>query len=185
MYHISNDKRAKKSAERIGKGLLFCLRTKSFSQITVTDVQKNSSVGRASFYRLFDNTADVLSYLCDGVFEKAGRDFSTIKPQNPKRTTLKFIECWMNDKTLLNAIIDCNRIDFLYNAHYKYVAKDINLFFPDEKLDEVKTNYLITTMTACTAAFLTAWLKNGGKETAEQLQYNLKNCFAALNKIFD
>ncbi len=63
MYHISKDERAKKSAIKIGNGLLRCLKTKEFYQITVTDIQKTSNVGRATFYRLFDNITDVLSYL--------------------------------------------------------------------------------------------------------------------------
>ncbi len=185
MYHISNDLRAKKSAQNIGNGLLNCLQSKNFTEITVTDVQKASSVGRATFYRLFDNITDVLSYLCDNIFEKAGREFEAANNPNSKETSLKFIKEWMNNKILLKAIVDCNRLDFLYNAHSKYLGGNKDYFFPETSISDEQMTYLMMTMTACTSACLVAWSKNGAYETAEQLQNRLKNCFNALYGIFN
>ncbi len=184
MYRISNDKRVKKSAERIGNGLLSCLQIKNFSEITVTDVQKTSLVGRATFYRLFDNITDVLSYLCDNIFEKVGIEYEKSKNYSPNEMTLKFIQEWMNNKMLLKAIVDCNRLDFLYNSHMKYLGTNANFFFPNLSISKERMNYLMMTMTACTSACLTAWLKNGACETAEMLQNELKNCFYTLSCIF-
>lgn len=184
MYHISNDLRAEKSAKRIGKGLLTCLQSKNLVEITVTDVQKEASVGRATFYRLFDNITDVLSYLCDNIFEEVGSEFERTDNRNPNETSLKFIQKLMNNKTLLKAIVDCNRMDILYNAHSKYLGKNMDFFFPDLHVSEEQTTYLMMTMTACTSACLVAWLKNGGYENAERLQNRLKNCFETLNGIF-
>lgn len=70
MYHIQKDIRAQKSAKLIGEGMLKCLGEKRFEEISVSDVQRASSVGRSTFYRLFDNTADVLAYLCDGILSR-------------------------------------------------------------------------------------------------------------------
>lgn len=185
MYHISNDLRAKKSADKIGIGLLKCLNYKSFVEITVTDVQKTSSVGRATFYRLFDNITDVLSYLCDSVFEKVGLEFKTITNFNQKESLLKFIQEWMNNKALLKAIVDSNRIDILYVSHTKYIGNNLDYFFPGLSINIEQTNYLLMTMTSCISAFLTAWIKNGGYESAEQLQKQLFDCFKILSNIFN
>lgn len=184
MYHISNDKRAKKSAEKSGNGLINCLKYKSFTEITVTDVQKASGVGRATFYRLFDNITDVLSYLCDNVFEKVGREYEEMNEHGSKETSLKFIQAWMDNKTLLKAIVDCNRTDILYGSHAKYIGTNADFFFHDLSMPKEQLNYLLTTMTACIAACLNAWLKNGAYETAEQLQNRLSDCFKALSDIF-
>lgn len=185
MYHIPDDERAKKSAKRIGDGLLCCLQNKNFAEITVTDVQKASGVGRATFYRLFDNITDVLSYRCDNIFEKVGREYNGINKYNSKETSLRFIREWMNNKTLLKAIVDSNRIDFIYNSHTKYIGKNIEFFFPDLVIREERLNYLLMTMTACISACLGAWLKNGAVETAEQLQAELGGCFKMLCNIFN
>ena len=68
MYHIKNDVRSQKSAKFISEGLQKCLAYKTFSEITITDVLRASYVGRATFYRLFDNLSDVLAYLCIPTF---------------------------------------------------------------------------------------------------------------------
>ena len=184
MYHISKDRRAVRSAERIGQGVLQCLESRRFEEITVSDVQRASGVGRATFYRLFDNTADVLSYLCDSVFEQAARQYQALSALTPEETTLRFIQVWMNHKTLLRAIVDCNRMDFLYQAHKKYLSPNEN-FFPETALmDPVQEEYLMAMLTSCIAAFLTAWMKNGAKESAEQLQQRIKACFGLLGTVF-
>lgn len=185
MYHISNDKRVVKSAKLIGNGLLKCLEQKGFAEITVTDVQKASTVGRATFYRLFDNTADVLSYLCDGIFEQAGKAYKELNALSADKTTLEFIRIWMENKTLLKAIVDSNRMDFIFRAHMKYLVPSKEDFFSESEMDEVQTAYLMTMLTACTSAVLTAWLENGSRETAEQLQIRIKGCFKTLGKIFE
>ncbi len=185
MYHISNDKRSARSAEKVGNGLLICLRSKKFTEITVTDVQKASKIGRATFYRLFDNMTDVLSYLCDGVFEQANKEFKSLKITDANETTLAFIRIWMKNKALLKAIADSDHMDLIFRSHIKYLAPRKSKFFPETETDERQTMYLMTTLTACTSAFLTAWLAGGARESAEQLQERLKNCFNALGKIFE
>ncbi len=185
MYHISNDKRAVKSASLIGNGMLKCLQTKNFADITVTDVQKASTIGRATFYRLFDNTADILSYLCDGIFEQAKKEYKELSTLTAEQTTLIFIRLWMENRILLKAIVDSNRMDFIFRAHMKYLAPAQQMFMGESEMDEVQTTYLMTMLTACTSAVLTAWLANGGKETATQLQFRIKKCFKTLGKIFE
>ncbi len=60
MYHIPADERSKKSALKIYKSLRRILWTKSLNEISVTDIKNECGVSRATFYRLFDNLADVL-----------------------------------------------------------------------------------------------------------------------------
>lgn len=184
MYHISKDLRAKRSAEKIGNGLLSCLKNKNFIEITVTDIQKSSSISRATFYRLFDNIYDVLSYLCDNLFEEVNKQFKLIDKHNPKKTSLKFIQELMNNKSLLSALINCGRMDILYNSHLKYISKNIDYFFPNSSINKEQMNYLMITMTSLISSYLTAWLKNGSYETAEEIQNRLKNSLKILYNIF-
>ena len=60
MYHISNDIRTQKSADLIANALNEYILKKDFTEITVTDLQKASSVSRSTFYRLFDNIVYIL-----------------------------------------------------------------------------------------------------------------------------
>lgn len=183
MYHISKDKRAYNSANKISKAMMECLKIKNFTDITVSDLQKNSKIGRATFYRLFDNTADVLLYLCDKIFIDAGKEFEKIESPTADKTTLCFIEKCMENKTLLTAIVESNRIDFLHNAHKKFLNLEQNFFFPN--LTKEDLSYLTTTLTACTCAFIVSWIQNGSKESAKELQIKLKLCYKTLGEIFE
>lgn len=136
------------------------------------------------FYRLFDNITDVLSYLCDNSFESAGRKYEKMSDFNSKETSLMFIKEWMNNKTLLKAIVDCNRMDFLFNAHLKYLGNNVDFFFPNLSMSKEQFNYLLMTTTFCTASCLVAWIRNGAYETAEQLQSRLGNCLKTIYNIF-
>lgn len=98
---------------------------------------------------------------------------------------LTFIQIWMKNKILLKAIVDCNRTDFIFNSHIKYLSPLKNVFFKGNNMDEIQNSYLMTMLTACTSATLTAWLANGAKESAEQIQIRIKECFKTLGEIFN
>lgn len=185
MYHIQKDVRAQRSAKLIGAGMMKCLEEKRFEDITVSDLQRVSTVGRSTFYRLFDNTADVLAYLCDGVFEQAGREYALLARPTADETTLCFIRIWMENKTLLKAIADSGRTEFLYEAHRKYLAPNRGFLPGAETMDPVQLDYLMATLTACLGAFLRAWIRAGGQETAGQLQQRIRLCFKTLGQMFD
>ncbi len=91
----------------------------------------------------------------------------------------------MNNKDLLKAIIDCNRIDLIYNSHIKYIGNNIEFFFSSKVFSKEQLNYLLTIMTSCLSACLTAWVKNGGYESSKQLYERLKDCFKTLSNIYN
>ena len=65
MYHISDDIRAQKSAGHICEALIDYADRVPFEEITVAGLQKHYLISRTTFYRLFDNTVDVLEYMVD------------------------------------------------------------------------------------------------------------------------
>lgn len=180
MYHIQNDKRAKTSAELICKGLLTCLEEKPFEKITISDIQRVSSVGRSTFYRLFDSTADVLAYQCDRIFDQIHAPQHTAPP-----SAGRYISLWMENSTLLQAIVDSGRLDILYGAHRKYLAPFAHIYFPDNRTDPVQMEYLMATLISCTAGILTAWVKCGKRESAAELYARLNECFRLVGQIFE
>ncbi|MGN1019879.1 MAG: TetR/AcrR family transcriptional regulator [Aristaeellaceae bacterium] len=184
MYHIQRDRRAQRSAQRIGQGLLTCLAEKPYAEVTVTDVQRAARVGRSTFYRLFDNTSDVLAWLCDGVFEQARQANDRLSRQTADETTLQFIRIWMENRTLLKAIVDSGRTDILHRAHMKYLPPN-DAFFPETgAMDGVQLEYMMAMLTSCMTAFLRVWISGGGRESAAQLQERVRVCFRMLGNVF-
>jgi AcrR family transcriptional regulator len=68
MYHIADDRRARRSASMVADGLMACLREKTLAKVRIADITGAAGVGRATFYRLFDGVDDVLRWRCDAVF---------------------------------------------------------------------------------------------------------------------
>ena len=102
MYHIPNDARAQRSAERIYESLMTFQNAGAFSDISVTQIAASAGVGRSTFYRLFDNSYDVLYWKSDEIMTGAlhrasGKDsFDDI--------FLTFITEWMEHQSLLQTL---------------------------------------------------------------------------------
>lgn len=169
MYHIKPDKRVQNSAELIGKAFLELLSKKEFSQITITDIQQTSTVGRATFYRLFDNTADVLAYLCDQAAERI------IVRQNalighPTGEIIKFfIGEWMKNEALLQAIFNSGHIDVLYHSMQRMAAAGGQYFFPGEQVSQAQGDYIVSLASTAMIGGLSAWVRHGKTESAAEV----------------
>lgn len=165
MYHIKNDKRVKESAKLIVEGLNRCLTQKKFEELTITDVQKESTVGRATFYRLFDSLKDVLLYECDITF------FELMKKSINEDTILArieiFIDGWILVSDLLETIVSSGNIDIIYLSHLHCIdlLKE-NLYGFNDIEDK---EYFVSVLTSLMVGILVSWLKKGKKETASQL----------------
>lgn len=180
MYHIQNDKRAKTSAELICRGLQKCLEKKPFKDITISDIQRESTVGRSTFYRLFDNTGDVLTYECDRIFEQLHQSWAEEVPPSAR----EFICLWMENSVLLQTIVDSGRLDILYAAHQKYLAPCAAHCFSGSVCDPVQMEYLTAVLVGCMAGVLNAWIACGKRENAEQLYDRVNECVHAVGEIF-
>lgn len=177
MYHISNDKRSKQSAELIYNGLMQCLEKKSFDQITVTDVQKISGVARTTIYRCFDNLSDILYWKCDLCFQEALHTVQVTERPDEMELIYGYFTYWTKHSDILKLLMDMNRQDIIYACHMKN-AKVLEVSYgPLTGLNEVDIRYFMAIRTGVTISMLKAWLEGGKKETPEELMKIIKNSF--------
>ena len=99
MYHIANDIRAKKSADLIIQGLEECLQEKPLDKIKVIDIYNKTYVSRATFYRLFDNIYDVLSYQCDCLRDETIKSLENKSFNNKKEFAIHCLKLWLKHET--------------------------------------------------------------------------------------
>ena len=170
MYHIKSDKRSIKSAELIYAGLLKCLAEKPLAKITVTDVEKASTVSRATFYRHFDSIADVLYWQCDCCFRQLAASYTP--PQGaamPYHFIKYFFEFWFANFEILEILMQNNKADFIFACHVK------NLKILTDKMPQncnavtEHYDYFIGIRAGLMIGVLTVWLEKGKKETPEEL----------------
>ena len=169
MYHISNDKRTRQSAELIYHGLLDCLNHKSYENITITDLQKATGVARTTFYRSFDNMSDVLFWKCDLCFQEVLNSYIPVKTMDEMDLSRHYFTYWMSHSDILALLIQVNRQDIIYTCHMKN-AEILHQHYaglPD--LNSTYGRYHMAVRTGFTISVLTAWLSGGRKETIEEL----------------
>lgn len=183
MYHISNDKRRKESAELIWNGLLKCLKNKSFNSITISDLYKITGIARTTFYRNFDNISDILYWKCDKCFYESLNYYDFNKDINELHLAEHYFNYWINNSEILELLIKINRQDIIYSSHFK------NAEFLKEKYGELKninkkySKYFIAIRTGLTISILTTWIKEGKKETLEELLKIIKEQLLLIKNI--
>lgn len=134
-----------------------------------------SYVGRATFYRLFDNLSDVLAYQCDQVFEDAASEYYEQMNRSADSVSLHFINSWMRNEKLLEAIVTANRFDILHSSHNKFGEIMNKIYFPEVTLTPFQSDYLKNILTMTMVAALSTWIQHGRKESAQQLYQCVKD----------
>jgi AcrR family transcriptional regulator len=166
MFHVKVDKRSQASAALVVEGMYECLSVKPFDKITISDIQKSSSVGRATFYRLFDRLPDVLAYECDNVL----RNFLN-RPalgETDEQFTAFFSE-WMQHDELLEALMTSGNSELLYAVFRNHASALGSRLSPHAELSPDEIDFFICIATAALISSLESWINHGRRETPDQL----------------
>ncbi len=178
MYHIPNDKRAKNSADLLSSALLDHLKVKAFDDISISDLSKKSTVSRSTFYRLFDNTLDLLIYTCDRMFEDIVYVFNKTDFENPVEMLEFFNKEMMSKDVLLDSLVKNHRLDILYSTHMKFADHLLPHFkVNNNKPTQKEDAFILHILAASMCSYIGLWVENGKKETPEELTSIIKNCF--------
>lgn len=186
MYHIKPDKRSRTSARLISEGLLECMKKKDFTQITITDLQRTSGVGRSTFYRLFDNISDVLAYMCDMQFEKIMENANQIPTENADEFMLMSIRSWMESIDLIKALASSNRLDLLFSSSRNSLEQAKELYAErfgnghQMLMTDREREYILSGMLCAMMGILAVWVQRGRQETPEELLRIINSSFQGL-----
>ena len=171
MYHIKNDKRCLKSAARIGEAFRTILASKQLSEITVTDIQKASGVGRSTFYRLFDNIDDVLLYVAEEEFHGL---ITLYKDLSWSGFTEHFIGGIMSESRGLVNIASSGKTRLISKAlriNLTQAAETDNYEFDN------LSRYMIAMFVGGCISLVTAWDENGREESIDELARLMQQAF--------
>mgnify|MGYP002557855989 FL=1 len=178
MYHIKNDKRAQASSELICAGLLACMKEKPFARITITDVQRASTVSRSTFYRNFDCLEDVLALLCEHGFQAVFAARSALPPERRGSLAKAVFQYWFCNSTVLEALVEIHRTDILFDS----LRRSTGLIEALQPLadDPAQFDYFVAIITSTMVGILTVWVEHGKTETEEQMVQKLAGAFAEM-----
>lgn len=174
MYHIKNDKRAHASAELICSGLLELIKTVPFEQITISDIQRVSTVSRSTFYRNFDCIEDVLMLLCDRGFDAALKRAG----ETGEEIRVAVFHYWFENASLLETIVKIHRTDILVESLRR--SEEIKLKFRPYIKDEMVFDYFSGVIASAMVGILSTWIEHGRVETEEEVMRNTEKAFVKL-----
>ena len=171
MYHIKNDKRCIKSAARIGEALRELLTEKPLSEITVTDIQKRSGTGRSTFYRLFDNTDDVLLYLVEGEFLDMVNDY---REMDWTDFTEHLIRSIMSESRVILNVTSSGKMHVISRA----LRNDLTQVAEADsyKFDNL-SRYMIAVFIGGCISLVTIWDETGREESVDELARMMRKAF--------
>lgn len=175
MYHIKDDKRSITTANRIYGSLIGLLKKELIEEISVSRLVKKAEVGRSSFYRNFDSISDVLYWKCDASFNEVISGFLK-KGQQENLSMLNYVlGYWMKESELLKAILRIKRIDIVYECFKTESQKALAGLLPDSR----EAEYILSVRAGILVSVLETWIRNGKKETLDELSMMVERCLAA------
>ena len=183
MYHIKSDTRSQKSAEKIYDALCQLLNVKHFSDISISDIQKISSISRATFYRHFDNLADVLAWKCDIYFAQMFQSYLDSDSKSAQRYDFMqyLLNYWSKNSEILEILLAINRTDIIYDSHLKSFQNYIKQITPTFT-DNSHYEYAMGLRCGLMIGILMVWIRNRKKQSAEELFEIIRDDMELLQK---
>lgn len=152
MYHIPDDERSYKSAEKIYQSLRHVLFYKKLEDVSITDIKEECGISRSTFYRLFDNIADVLSMKLKFFIDEYFSEY-----QNSKNKLLSFYTYFDKHSELI----------YLLSKQAEVILK--NELKSRIKIDGVDGIYYLEVQSSVFSSLLCKWVERNKKETPEQM----------------
>lgn len=183
MYHISDDKRALRSADALYQGLLQCLRTTKFENVTVMDVVHHSDASRPTFYRLFDNILDILFWKSEQILIKALGHVKNGRNDSFKDVFITFISAWIENEELLLALINNSLTQLLTQIHIMHIDEIRGLLLSSKSLSRKQSEYLSYMLSAMLPAIFQIWVKYPTAD-AETVFSEIQDSLAIMQELF-
>ena len=175
------DRRQRKSREAIFHAFIALLSQKGFEQITVGEIIERADVGRATFYAHFETKEFLLKELCKELFchiFDAGENehpathkhiFDCEAPQSVFLHLFRHLQ--KNDNNVLALLAGQNNDLFLryFKADLQDLVESQLHLFAQRKSKVLPESFWIDHITATFIETVRWWVKNGMKETAEEI----------------
>ena len=161
-----NNIKKKKSQQKIEKIFIELLQIKDIQDISVSDICKLAKLNRSTFYANYSDIYDLADKLKDNLYQEVVKIYSNEREE--KKHSYDFLKLFhhINDNQLFyNTFFKLN-----YDNDYKHFEDFINYdMFKQLYNDETELDYHITFFMGGLNSIIKKWLKNGCKESPEQI----------------
>ncbi|MNC12909.1 Bacterial regulatory protein, tetR family [compost metagenome] len=163
--HAQNIK--KDTKEWITIALLELLQTKQLSKLTISEVVKKAGVSRMAFYRNYESLEQVLEEYYEPKYADIFNKIAFQTSHEQKITDLtNFFLALSND---FQTAIENDYKELLYQIFKHHITQFYDEIIPFPDWTGAKRSYWIDFMSAGVFEIWVMWIKNGQKETLEEI----------------
>lgn len=184
MYHIPKDRRAARSAQALYEALIRQLGRQPLSEITVQDVTCTAGVGRATFYRRFDNITDIILWKCDEIMASTIAEMRARHCRAFREAFFIFFAKWEANLELLSQLERNNRMELLWALHGKYLDDIQSLFWEPNALTRMEEEFFQGMLAGLIPIGFQIWARHP-ELGAEELYRQLRRSFGLMKELMD
>ena len=180
--NTTNGRIAEQSKNKIANALLVVLQQYDYKEITITQLAQEAKLSRKTFYRLFTDKEDVLSYLFKNLYIEC---FEHIKSQHTQYywdIVQCYFDFWEKRKSLLLLFNQNHLLPVLIDGAYNYsfgIFEYIRSKDVAEQLSE-QLPYLLAYSIGGMHSMLLKWVENDMTIPSYILIEQLKNGFNSM-----
>ena len=155
---------------QITEGLFSLLRKKPFSEITVTDIVKESNVARASYYRNFENKEQIIEAAMDSLRDELMRDIkydddeNIFNQENARIGFEKALTCCLVKKADLLTLYHNGFGSLIQQTFNRYIME----FAGNMSVNSIE-RYKLYFISGAVTNVLVEWLNEGAKEPPREI----------------
>lgn len=180
--NTTNGKIAEQSKKKIADALLVVLQQYDYKEITITQLAQEAKLSRKTFYRLFTDKEDVLSYLFETLYIEC---FEHIKAQHSQyywNIVQCYFDFWEDRKSLLLIFKQSTLLPILFDGAYKYSFSIFEYIRTKDVVEQLSEQlpYLLAYSIGGMHSMLLKWVENDMAIPSYILIEQLKNGFNSL-----
>ncbi|HSH01486.1 MAG TPA: TetR/AcrR family transcriptional regulator [Anaerolineae bacterium] len=173
MYHIKDDQRSIRSSQMLYDALVTLMATQPFDTIKVSELTREAQVGRATFYRHFDTTEDILRWQCDLTLDNLIQFIIQYLQSQPDITALPLLKpllryFYVHD-ILIKQLIQANRIDILQEQFLQRQQRFHNQLKHLFKIPDEYIQYILILRAVAAIQILIQWIENDKTPAPDEL----------------
>ena len=182
--NTTNGRIAEQSKQKIANALLAVLRQYDYKEITITQLAQEAKLSRKTFYRLFTDKEDVLSYLFENLYIEC---FEQIKSQHTQHywdIVQCYFDFWEERKSFLLLFKQSHLLSVLFDGAYKY-SFSIFEYIRSKNVAEhlaLQLPYLLAYSVGGMHSILLKWVENDMTVPSRILIEQLKNGYNSIEQ---
>ena len=175
------DKRVYKTLMKIEKGMIQLLKSKSYKEISVKDICRESGISRGTFYQHYQDKDDFLYQYQNEIIKKGKRWLKQIECEERLQFFEYVLNFWIHEGELLLLLLKDESAYIIHQAMKKNFQKNIEVRLVPIINTALLTNkekyFLIIFMSNAVFGVLQDWVQRGRLESPKELTHTIDKIF--------